>query len=81
MWSRSTLPMKVTVSRWHENSAAVERGPLVYALRMEEEWKKKELEGDEARQFGNILRSHFFHAMELCNPCIPNSAIRPKTSQ
>jgi len=26
------------ISRWVENSAAVERGPLVYALRIEEQW-------------------------------------------
>jgi hypothetical protein len=27
------------VSRWAENSVAVERGPLVYALRMQEDWR------------------------------------------
>ena len=35
-----TLPMQVTTSRWFEGSAAVERGPLVYALRMNENWKR-----------------------------------------
>jgi hypothetical protein len=35
-----SLPMEVAVSRWYENSAAIERGPLVYALKMGEEWKK-----------------------------------------
>lgn len=34
------LPMKVSVSRWYENSAVVERGPLVYALRIGEDWRK-----------------------------------------
>ena len=34
------LPMEVTISRWYENSAVVERGPLVYALKIGEEWKK-----------------------------------------
>jgi hypothetical protein len=33
------LPMEVKTSRWFNNSVAVERGPLVYALRIEEEWK------------------------------------------
>lgn len=33
------LPMKVNISRWKNQSAAVERGPLVYALRISEEWK------------------------------------------
>lgn len=34
------LPMEVSTSRWFDNSVAVERGPLVYALRIEENWKK-----------------------------------------
>ena len=33
------LPMHIFSTRWHENSAAIERGPLVYALKVEEEWK------------------------------------------
>jgi hypothetical protein len=32
--------MEVSTSRWFDNSVAVERGPLVYALRIEENWKK-----------------------------------------
>ncbi|MBI5691494.1 MAG: glycoside hydrolase family 127 protein [Verrucomicrobia bacterium] len=32
------LPMRVRTSRWFENSAAIERGPLVYALRLAETW-------------------------------------------
>lgn len=46
------LPMRVTTSVWHENSVAVERGPLVYALEIEEEWERIVFEDDEARQFG-----------------------------
>jgi len=34
------LPMKIRVSRWHERSAAIERGPLVFALRRREHWTK-----------------------------------------
>lgn len=46
------LPMEVTTSKWYENSIAVERGPLVYALKMEEKWEKKKFEGDDITQFG-----------------------------
>ncbi|NML41908.1 hypothetical protein HHL17_32285 [Chitinophaga sp. G-6-1-13] len=34
------LPMEVTVSAWGRNSRAVERGPLVYALKLNERWEK-----------------------------------------
>lgn len=36
------LPMRVAVSRWAGSSAAVERGPLVYSLKIEENWKPVE---------------------------------------
>ncbi|HEV7349060.1 beta-L-arabinofuranosidase domain-containing protein [Telluribacter sp.] len=41
------LPMEVTTSNWAKNSRAVERGPLVYALRLEEQWEEghNEVEG------------------------------------
>ncbi len=34
------MPMNITVSRWASNSRTIERGPLVYALKIEEKWKK-----------------------------------------
>lgn len=34
------LPMHVYRNTWHENSASIERGPLVYALKIGEERKK-----------------------------------------
>ncbi|MGN7821546.1 beta-L-arabinofuranosidase domain-containing protein [Chitinophaga sp. 22536] len=34
------MPMEVTVSAWGRNSRAVERGPLVYALKLNERWEK-----------------------------------------
>ena len=33
------LPMHITTDRWYENSVAVERGPLVYALKIREQWE------------------------------------------
>lgn len=42
------VPMEVTTSNWGKNSRAVERGPLVYALKIKEKWKKEtdKVEGD-----------------------------------
>ena len=34
------LPMHITLSRWYEDAVAVERGPLVYALKVGEHWKQ-----------------------------------------
>jgi len=34
------LPMELTTSNWGKNSRAIERGPLVYALKLEERWEK-----------------------------------------
>ena len=33
------FPMHIITTRWHENSVAVERGPLVYALKIKEDWR------------------------------------------
>ncbi len=35
-----TLPMTPSMSRHHNNAAAVSRGPLVYALKIGEEWRQ-----------------------------------------
>ena len=35
----------VRVSYWYDNAAVIERGPLVYSLRMEEQWRKHEFSG------------------------------------
>lgn len=42
------LPMEVSTSSWGKNSSAIERGPLVYALKLGERWEKgtHETEGD-----------------------------------
>ena len=42
------LPMEVNTSNWGKNSRSVERGPLVYALKLEERWEKgnEPTEGD-----------------------------------
>ena len=45
--------MQVAASRWYGGSSVNERGPLVYALKMNEKWEKKTFEGEKAAQYGN----------------------------
>lgn len=42
------LTMEISISTWGRNSKAVERGPLVYALKLSERWEKghDEVEGE-----------------------------------
>ena len=46
------LPMEVAVSRWYDGGAVVERGPLLYALKMQEKWEKKSFEVDKVVTYG-----------------------------
>lgn len=46
------LPMRVSVSRWYDGGAAIERGPLLYALKMNENWQKKTTESHETKRYG-----------------------------
>ena len=48
-----TLPVEIKVSRWYEHSAAVERGPLVFALKMQENWKKVANDGKFGTRYGD----------------------------
>lgn len=34
------LPMEARTSRWYNNSVVIERGPLVYSLKIGEDWRK-----------------------------------------
>lgn len=60
---------EVTSSRWWDNAAVVERGPLVYALRMEENWHKHICEGDDIARYGT-------HYYEVTSPTKWNVALR-----
>jgi DUF1680 family protein len=48
------LPMRTRISRWFNNSAGVERGPLVYALKINEQWKNV----DSTDRFGAYREVH-----------------------
>ena len=45
------LPMEITSSEWYSRAAVIERGPLVYALKMNEQWEKKTF-GPEEQDYG-----------------------------
>lgn len=47
-----TFPMEVTASQWYDGGACVERGPLLYALKMEEKWDKKEIKPEQHATYG-----------------------------
>lgn len=44
------FPAEVKISRWFDRSAVVERGPLVYALKLNEKWEKKVFDSEGARK-------------------------------
>ena len=46
------LPQDVQITRWYDNGAVVERGPLVYALKMNERWEKKQMEPERVVRYG-----------------------------
>lgn len=50
------LPMRITKSRWRDFSVAIERGPLVYALKVEETWKYVK-NNDKYRNFYEVYPS------------------------
>ncbi|MCB0628760.1 MAG: glycoside hydrolase family 127 protein [Lewinella sp.] len=65
------LPMQTTTSIWHEFSQAVERGPLVYALKIRGEYRMKDLK-DRFRAFREVYPlddwNYGLLAKELADP-------------
>jgi DUF1680 family protein len=61
-----TLPMGLTASTWYHRSKAIERGPLVFALDVQEDWS--EIKGDrpEGVPTEGMHRGHF-----ECRPASP----------
>ena len=46
------LPMQVQSGSWYAGSVAIERGPLLYALKMNEKWEKKNIEPEKQKEYG-----------------------------
>ena len=64
------LPMKPEVSNWGRNSRAVELGPLVYALKLDERWEKgyHEEEGEYFSVYPESDWNYGLHVDVLKNP-------------
>lgn len=68
MWSSGDqvelrLPMEFRYSHWYENSLGIERGPLVYALRIEEEWREVTKSGYDDTFWEVLPKSHWNYAI------------------
>ncbi len=60
------LPMRLRASTWFNQSKAIERGPLVFALRVEEDWNEVRREAPSGVPAGAMHRGHF-----ECRPASP----------
>ena len=49
-----SFPMKVATERWYDYGTVVTRGPLLYALRMNENWTRKNFEGADKERYGDF---------------------------
>lgn len=47
------LPMNISCGQWYDRAAVIERGPLVYALKLRENWTKKEFKPEERVRYGD----------------------------
>jgi len=70
------LPAEVSVSRWYEASAAIERGPLLYALRIGEIWTK--IKGD--HQSGDQYGDWYYEVYPTTpwNYCLKENDLKPE---
>ena len=46
------LPMEITSSQWYDRATVIERGPLVYALKLREKWERKDFKPEERVRYG-----------------------------
>lgn len=68
--------MELSVSRWYEGSAVVERGPLVYALKIGEKWNKV----NDDRKFGDGYGDWYYEVYPITpwNYCLIEESLEPE---
>jgi hypothetical protein len=57
------LPMDFRLSTWAEMSLGIERGPLVYALKIEEEWREVTKEGYDDTFWEVLPKTHWDYSL------------------
>jgi hypothetical protein len=72
------LPMNVRVTRWHEESAGIERGPLVFALRIGEDWRNVRGDGRYAT-FAVYPKDPWNFGLSIADVERPESSVRVET--
>ncbi|WP_263382274.1 glycoside hydrolase family 127 protein [Granulicella arctica] len=60
-----TLPMQPRVTRWYHQSAAVERGPLLFSLKMDTDWNKLAQHGEMSADWQLKSDTPWNYALEL----------------
>lgn len=73
------LPMQVSTSNWGRNSRAVERGPLVYALKLGEKWEKgnDKQEGDYFSVYPTANWNYGLSAQNISDPAKMQVSLKP----
>lgn len=73
------LPMNISSDRWCEAAVSIERGPLLYALKIGERWRK--IEGDKSlnKQYGEFYYEVF--PTTSWNYCIPSHCLDSMNNQ
>ena len=65
--------MTITSEYWNEGSVSMERGPLLYALKIGEQWKKSEVDQSRFKQYGKFYYEVF--PTTAWNYCIPSVSL------
>ncbi len=71
-----TFPAQVPGSGWYNEAGVVERGPLFYALRMDEKWERHAMEPEKQTLYGP-----YYYEVTSDSPwkfCRPNPHLRPE---
>ncbi|WP_372814135.1 beta-L-arabinofuranosidase domain-containing protein [Paenibacillus sp.] len=80
-----TLPMKLRMSTWVNNSVGIERGPLVYSLKIDEKWTEQSNPAPQVTEPGfkqyNITADNPWNYGLLIDRAHPEASIQVVTSE